>query len=63
MKFNQMLKKDLSVLNAKLNYKFKENTLCFEQLTCQCVHKIMTPFGLSCNIPKTLPLDAYNQTV
>ena len=38
--------KDLSVFNAKQTDQLKENTFCFEQLICQCVHKIMSTFAL-----------------
>ena len=31
MKLNQMFKKDPSVVNAKQNYQFKENTISLEQ--------------------------------
>ena len=45
-RLSQMFKKDL-VLNTNQNDQLKENTFCFEQLICQCLHAIMT-FYLSC---------------
>ena len=58
-----MLMNCVCVLNAKLNNQLIENTLCFQQLICKCVHKIVITFPPSCNIPTTLPPDAHNQTV
>ena len=37
VKFNQLFKQDLGVLNGKQNYQFKDCTFCFVQLICQYV--------------------------